>query len=362
MLKDILKKILFFSQALWIMMALIFFASCHTAPLGKEAAIENETSGIRRESEKKIEDAREASGNMESDGVPLPQDEANGIDIADGLAFVADHMGGLIVFDISDKSNPLKIAEISLSGDAMHILAAESLAYAACGFAGLQIIDISNIEDMRIISSFVAEGSSNYYASRLQLKENTLFMADAAGGLKIIDVSIPEKPELLSTFASTNQGSIEDVLVESNAAFLADYRAGLVIVDISDLKNPRLISETRTSGMPYGLCKVEDKQGNMFILLADYNKGMKIIDVSDLSKPFIVGQYDQPKNAVSIAAKASTAFIADYHLGTIQIDITDLKEPLLVKTFDSGKTNDVFIHESHVFAASDKGFLSFKFQ
>ena len=164
-----------------------------------------------------------------------------------------------------------------------------------------------------------------------------VFLADGVGGFKIIDVSIPDAPKIISKFGSTYQGSIEDVIVDGNTAFLADYRAGFIVVDITDLKNPRLISEIRTTGMAKGVCRIETGQDKApYVLVADY-KDIKVMDISDISKPFIAGNYDGLKNAVSITASGSNAFVADYNLGLVQLDITEITKPVLVKTFDIRK-------------------------
>jgi hypothetical protein len=295
-------------------------------------------------------------------GVPLPPDEANGIFITDGLAYVADYMTGLSVFDISDKSNPVKISELDLSGDGMDVFISGKFAYVACGYSGLQIIDISDIKNMRTVSSFKQEDSSNDYATRLQVKDNLVFLADSVGGFKIIDASVPEAPEIISKFGSTYQGSIEDVTVDGNTAFLADYRAGFIVVDIRDLKNPKLVSETRTTGMAKGVCRIETGQEkSSYVLVADY-KDIKVIDISDTSNPVIAGNYNGLKNAVSITSYGSTAFAADYNLGIVQLDITEITNPVLVKTFDTGKTNDVCVYDGYVYAVGEKGISAFKIE
>lgn len=291
-------------------------------------------------------------------GVPLPPDEENGIYIDGDYAFVADYMKGLSVYEISGRLNPLKISEIELPGEGMDVFVLDKYAYVTCGYEGLYVIDISDIKNMKVISTFKQSDISSEYATGLQLKNGLLFMADGVGGFKIMDISMPESPALISTFGSTYQGSIEDVMIDKNTAFLADYRAGFIVVDISDLKSPRLVSETRTTGMAKGLCRIERNGGKSYILVADY-KSIQIIDASDISKPVIVGTYGDLKSAVSITYSGNNAFVADYHLGLVQLDITDITNPVLINTFNIGKTNDVCIYEDYVYAVGEKGISVF---
>ncbi|MBM3708612.1 MAG: hypothetical protein FJW69_09820 [Actinobacteria bacterium] len=189
-----------------------------------------------------------------------------------------------------------------------------------------------------------------------------MLLADSVGGFKIIDVRTTDVPEIISKFGSTYQGSIEDVIVDKNIAFLSDCRASFIVVDITDIRNSKLVSGTQTTGMAKGLCRIEKEQDDTsYILVADY-RNILVIDVSDISKPCIASNYDGLKNAVSITASGKTAFVADYNLGVVQLDITEITKPLLVRTFDTGKTNDIFLNEGYIFAASDKGFSSFKIE
>jgi len=352
-----LKKIYIVLSLLLLVFILLFIMGCSGTDLTTSETAKSPVSKDQIVSEG-LDDENKSAQN----DVPLPPDEANGIYIADGLAYVADYKTGLLVFDISDKSNPVKISEIELSGDGMDVYVSGKFAYVACGYSGLQIIDISDINNMRVASSFKQEESSFDYAKRLQIKDNLIFLADSVGGFKIIDISIPDAPKLISMFGSTYQGSIEDVVIDGNTAFIADYRAGFIVVDITDLKNPKLVSETRTAGMAKGVCKIEPGQEKTpYVLLADY-KDIKIIDVSDTSKPIIAGNYDGLKNAVSITYSGSNAFIADYSLGIVQLDITEVAKPVLVKTFDSGKTNDICVYEDYIYSAGEKGVIAFKIE
>jgi len=342
---------------LLLILILLFVIGCFSTGPNSSETTESSVS-----KDQKVSVGSVSENGTDKYGVPLPLDESNGVYVADGLAYVADYMTGLSVFDISDKSNPIKISELNLSGDGMDVFVSGKFAYVTCGYSGLQIIDISDIKNMKVLSSFKAEDSSLDYAARLYVKDNIVFLADSVGGFKIIDASIPDAPEIISKFGSTYQGSIEDVIVYGNNAFLADYRAGFIIVDITDLKNPRLVSETRTTGMAKGLCRTETGQTKTpYVLVVDY-RGIQVIDISDISKPVIAGSYEDLKNAESITASGSNAFVADYNLGVVQLDITEITKPVFVQSFDTDKTNDVFLYEGYIFAASDKDFFSFKIE
>ncbi|MCG9479740.1 MAG: hypothetical protein K9H14_05965 [Actinomycetia bacterium] len=352
-MKKVSKKIHIVLFFLLLMIILLYVIGCSNTSSNASDRIESSVSKDQAASADSI-------GNNKNDqeGVPLPQDEANGIYIDGDYAFVADYMKGLYVYDISDRLNPIKISEIELPGDGMDVFVLGKFAYVACGYEGLNIIDISDIKNMKVLSTFKQDDFSSDYAKRMQIKDDILFLADGVGGFKIIDISMPYSPRLISKFGSTYQGSIDDVGIDGDTAFLADYRAGFILVDIKDLNNPGLVSEIRTTGMAKGLCIIERNEDKSYVMVADY-KSIQVIDVSDISKPLIAGNYDGLKNVVSITSSGNTAFAADYNLGLVQLDITEITRPILINTFDTGKTNDVCIYEGYIYAVGEKGISVF---
>lgn len=308
-------------------------------------------------------------------GVPLPPDEANGVFVCDDFAYLADYKTGFQVFDVSDKKKPAKVAELSLQGFVMDTFINEETAFIACGYAGLWIADISNLKDIKIISSLPADDKQIYdgYSKRIAFRDDMVFLADSSGGLKIIDVKNTAKPQLISTFLSPRNGYITDVQVRDDFAFLADDRAGLVIIDISDLKNPRLVSLISTEGLTAGLAlQANDRKvgsadkvnssNSPYLFLADYRNGIRIIDISDTSKPAITGTYDGIKRAVSIGVSGDLLFAADYEAGLVVVDWTNKNKPTLKISYDIGKTNDVFIYNGYVYAAGIKGLSIYKIE
>ena len=161
-MQKVLKKIYTVLSLLLLIFVLLFIIGCSGTGSASSKTIESSGSKDQKVS---VDSINENETNQKS--VPLPPDEANGIYIIDGLAYVADYTTGLLVFDISDKSNPIKISELDLSGDGMDVFVSGRFAYVACGYSGLQIIDISDIKNMRVVSSFKPEDSSLDYATRL---------------------------------------------------------------------------------------------------------------------------------------------------------------------------------------------------
>jgi tetrahydromethanopterin S-methyltransferase subunit B len=109
-------------------------------------------------------------------------------------AFVADYANGLVIFDISDLTNPNEIGHYNTS---------------------------SNANGVTISSD-----------------GNTAFVADKDNGLVIVDISDLTNPNEIGHYDTAGYAYKISISSDGNTAFVADDSNGLVIVDISDLTNP----------------------------------------------------------------------------------------------------------------------------
>ena len=78
---------------------------------------------------------------------------ANSVDVAGDVAYVAAGSAGLQVIDVSDRANPrlMASAALALPGNANDVKLDGTRAYVAAGSAGLHIIDVSKPMSPRLI-------------------------------------------------------------------------------------------------------------------------------------------------------------------------------------------------------------------
>ena len=103
--------------------------------------------------------------------------------------------------------------------------------FAAEGSSGLQILDISNTSNPRVVSSYPCSQDGGF-TQDLIVAGSTVFIAETTPGLQMIDVTVPANPRLISTYSSGN-GQAYGVAVSGNIAFIGNWDGGLQIVDIS---------------------------------------------------------------------------------------------------------------------------------
>ncbi len=254
---------------------------------------------------------------------------ANGVAVSGETVFVADDVS-LQIIDVSNLINPrlLSTYPAGLSGMAYDVTVLGTTVFVADGYSGLQIIDVSNLTNPRLLSIYPA-GSG--FAYGVAVLGTTVFVADGVGGLQIIDASDLMNPRLLSTYPA-GSGYTYGVAVSGQMVFVADNNAGLQIIDVSNLTNPRLLSITQIIGSAHGVAV-----SNITVFLADDLGGLQIIDVSNLTNPQLLGSYPVGSgSSYGVAVSGKTVFVADEIEGLQIIDVGNLENPRLLGIYLAG--------------------------
>ncbi len=102
----------------------------------------------------------------------------------------------------SEKSYSIvTLSNTNTGGDTydIHVDLSNQLCFVSCGYQGVKIFNISNLEEPNLIASIPEEGG---YAHQFEVMNNHLFIGDGNGGLKIIDCSEPSNLELKAQYIS----------------------------------------------------------------------------------------------------------------------------------------------------------------
>ena len=298
---------------------------------------------------------------------------AIGVAIADGHAFVttiSDVVGYLMAVDIADPSALVLTGRVALSDWATDVAISGGRAFVGNGYAGVQIIAVSNPIEPPVIGS-LSPGEDG----RVELIGQTACVIDA-WTLKLINVSNPALPAQMGTVAIPGGfahdfslagsrayvgGGIETsgdfnvidlsnpaaptvvgslslpspiiaVAVKGNLAFLAgasETGGKLYVVDISNPTTPALVTSVTTSQSARGVAVV----GNLvYLATSSFNpesSEFKVFDVSTPASPSEIGTLALPAIGIfDLAAAGKQAYIAG-RFGLIGIDVTDPTDPAI---------------------------------
>jgi len=195
---------------------------------------------------------------------------ARDIAVRGGYAFVADGERGLKVLDVSDPRYPAEIG-MRKTMDARAIALEGDIAFVADGSSGVKIIDVSSPVQPTRIGSQATE-----YACDLAVRDGRLYLADGTGGLKIYQISAPAELQEVGHLSGVDARSLA---VEGSFLYLAAGAEGLIIMDISVPGDPIelgrfAVTETLDVGV-----------SGAFVYLVDSSEGMIVVDVADPARP-----------------------------------------------------------------------------
>ena len=202
--------------------------------------------------------------------------------IAGEYAFVCDYTKFLTVYQMRDRRWQ-QTAKLAMPSMTENIIIRGKLAYIADHMAGLVIVDISTPSQPAIVSNFNPKIDCD--AIGLQ-HDCALLYAHWESRVVLVDVSDPAKPRQTGVYQNApktfNQG---EMAVDGDFAYCTAVN-GLVIVNVADRDNPTLAKAVDLGGR---VTDVTVKDGYAF--LAAGPKGVLVLDVSDPGAPAQVGRY-----------------------------------------------------------------------
>lgn len=226
-------------------------------------------------------------------------------DVVGNYAYIAEARGGLTVVDISDPLNPVKLSQTK-AGTAVSVRVDGTVAY-VMDLAGprLVIVDISDPASPMIRSSTSLPGE----ARGTVLVGRTLYVACGWGGVQILDVTDPSAPKGLGGFFSGH--TVRGLAVRGNVAFVSDYfKEALHAFDVSNPTNVVELGSVPVAGTPRRI----DFVGDLAFVVAEAG-GLQVFDVSQPSRMLPLGGVATGGGARDIQAIGSVLYVADQLVG-----------------------------------------------
>ena len=276
----------------------------------------------------------------------------------------------------------------SALGNMRDVYIVDELAYAAIEGAGLVIFDISNLSNPIIVSCYddskpitedVVWDSFDHTTSGLYVKNGLVYLADGLNGLVIINVSDLTNPQKIGHY-KIKSGGISNVIVSGSNAFVKSTKK-VKIIDISDPTSPFLTGEISLGiystesinsiavndnfvfissedfiiydvsipSNPTEIARITDFLGTKIIIrnnivyyisfttTGNTSNHLHTIDISNPNSPVIIGNLSLSKitdNIQSIVVSNTTAYIAS-SVEIVAINVTNSSNLIYL-----GKTNN----------------------
>ncbi|EAR90818.3 MFS transporter, putative (macronuclear) [Tetrahymena thermophila SB210] len=162
----------------------------------------------------------------------------------------------------------------------------EQYAFVASTYAGIHVIDLSNIYIPKVIS--VAQSS---YAQACAERNNYLFVADQQEGLIIHNITDKQNPKRIATASYTENGfkaSYQFVLLSPDFQFVFALSYGFVFTfQITDITKPRLLPFPLDFTFAPNCYTLRFDKSKRFIAIANHISGVTVLDISNIQKQYI---------------------------------------------------------------------------
>jgi hypothetical protein len=257
-----------------------------------------------------------------------------------------------LVYDITNPTNPVYLANTSIPGQAgnaaylygcLPIAVAGRYAYVAS--SDLSVVDISNPTNLLTVGAWHSDiGPSNSIgiatALDVAVSGNYVYLADGCDGLYVFDVSIPARliqvghtndlgaPTDQPSYAFGYEGSAVGVAVSGNYAFVANWLDGLRVYDVSNPSHP--VNVGRVADPAYS---ITISGGLAYVFTA--RGAVNIYGLSDPSHPMLVGQITGWALG-SLALSGNFVFVDSVFQSVSIYDVSNPAHPLQV-----GHTDDL---------------------
>ena len=199
-------------------------------------------------------------------------------------AFVCDYTKFLTVYQL-EKSGWKQLAKLPVPGQTENIVLRGKLAYVASHIAGLTIVDISEPSKPTIVSNFNPKIDCDAIALH---NDSAVLYGHWESRLVLVDVSNPSNPRQTGVYQheakSFNQGEME---VFRDFAYCTGVNS-LVVVNLTDPVHPAL-----AKALPFKGATTDVAICDRFAFVAS-NDGVHAFDLAAPPNPVEVGRFNQP--------------------------------------------------------------------
>ena len=271
----------------------------------------------------------------------------NNVFVVDDHAYLATGSIGLVILNISNKSDPKKIGQYDTDGSALDVAVSGNFAYVADGKNGLVILNIQDPGNPILAGHY---GTQNN-VGRIIIDENHAFLGKGIAGLEIVEITNASVPFYVGNYNTTD--NLRDIAVSEDFAYLIDIQEGLVVLDIANKSNPQKLGNYKTEESSYAVAVSGDYAYIATANTSSGDGGVEIINVSQKDNLISEEFYDSSNwgGTVDIVISGDFMYLIDRWQAFEITDISDKKNPVAVHReeilYDEG--GRIFIHSDSAY-------------
>ncbi len=296
----------------------------------------------------------------------------------------------VVILDVSDPNNVREIAQSQVLPEVVEeIVIRDRYAYVADGYAGLYIMDISDVNAPTVVGRWNhPEGYTFGRGLRVCLSGHYAYFADGSEGLHVIDISNPTEPNRVSVITEVSYSALA---VSGGYAYTDSNTGGIAVIDISNPIQPTMVPQTESLPWPRAvkvidgyayIVGVQDDCPGLYIIdasdphhlsyvgryEANYQgelavdgkrvyvgngwQGVDVIRISNPRFPSRIGQYETVGFVEALTVSSGVAYIAGSYSGLEVLDLSSLTDPITLGCYITTSHQDVAVSNSYAYLAS----------
>jgi hypothetical protein len=281
-------------------------------------------------------------------------DEGNslwGVHVSGKYAYYATNDEGIYIMDISNPTDPKRVARLDYGGGTSDLFAIGKYLYVAASWGGLKILDISEPVNPVEVASYATSDAESVFVSG-----KYAYVTDYFDGLLVFDISDPTDLVLVDSFDDGGQGN--DVKVVNGFAYVADGSDGLEIINVS---NPSQLAQL--SQLDDGGTATDIYISGGYAYVADDNNGLEIINITDPTSPSEIGSYMGSNEVSGVFVAGDFAYLACGYDGYHILDVSNKASPILVTAISTGFSDgrDIVVSGRYAYMADSlEGFMIYE--
>jgi hypothetical protein len=231
-------------------------------------------------------------------------------------AYITDGQGmNLLVYDVSDPSNPEQVSTFSNSVRFTDLVIDGSTVYLTAGDSGLAVVDVTDPSSPSLLGEIDTPG----YAITLETESGFVYIADESS-VQIIDVLDPTNPKFAASYPINRE--CYEVEIE-NGILLADdtdidgnRNYGFYAIDVTNPVNPSTLgSYVYNIDFDADSTQMTVREGTLFLTNSAF--GLQFFDINDPTqislistyKPFVDGEPEVFQEPLGFKLSGSTMYI-----------------------------------------------------
>ncbi|HUU77880.1 MAG TPA: hypothetical protein VMX55_06005, partial [candidate division Zixibacteria bacterium] len=266
--------------------------------------------------------------------------EATRIVIEGDLAFVSDRTGGLEIFNLSNIDNIDKIATFNNGEEinAVDVTINNDIAILSAFEKGIMFIDISNPNNPLLLNSYY----NGFHAQRTVVKDNLVYVGTFNDTLLILDISNINSISLVGSYVFPKDALVEGLLIDGDILYVGATTLGIYSLNVSNPASIQMIDFIEDSGQAFDFTKTEN-----YLIVADGSAGLKIYDVStneliEISSATVFGVSRE------LVLYNEFIFVADSSKGLTVYNISDKYSPIEVGRYTTHRIRGIKFYEQYI--------------